>query len=272
VRIPIVQMADFFLLKLLFAFVVGSAIVTLSTVAADKFGSKIGGFIGGLPSTVAITLFFIGFVQTPQVASEATNIIPLVVGFNGLFLVIYAVLARRGFALALAGALLVWFFLSLLSVILDIQNFWFSFAVFLMLLIGSYSFLEKKLRLRSSGKMDARITASHVAFRALFSGSIITAGVYLSKVGGIIWGGILAPFPAVFISTLVITWKSRGVEFSRMVTKSLLISGMVNTVAFAVAARYFFLLSGLVLGTILAYAVSAISAYGVYLFIKAKMT
>jgi Protein of unknown function (DUF3147) len=272
VRISTVQVADFFLLKLLFAFVVGSSVVTLSTVAAEKFGSKVGGFIGGLPSTVAITLFFIGFVQTPQVASEATNIIPLVVGFNGLFLVIYAVLAKRGFAVGLAGAFSVWFFLSLLSVFLDVQSFWFSFCVFLVLLIGSYSFLEKKLRLRSGGKLDARITPSQVAFRALFSGSIITAGVYLSKVGGIIWGGVLAPFPAVFISTLVITWKSRGVEFSRMVTKSLLVSGMVNTVIFAVAARYFFLLSGLVLGTILAYAVSAISAYGVYLFIKAKMS
>ncbi|MGD0625197.1 MAG: DUF3147 family protein [Thermodesulfobacteriota bacterium] len=265
-------MTDFFLLKLLLAFVVGSSIVTLSTVAAEKFGSKVGGFIGGLPSTVAITLFFIGFVQTPQLASEATNIIPLVVGFNGLFLVTYAVLARRGFAMGFVGALSVWFFLSFLAVILDVQSFWFSFSVFLILLIGSYSFLEKKLRLRSGGKVEVRITPSQIAFRALFSGSIVTAGVYLSKVGGIIWGGILSPFPAVFISTLVITWKSRGVEFSRMITKPLLISGMVNTVVFAAAARYFYLLSGLVLGTILAYAISGISAYGTYVFIKAKMT
>jgi hypothetical protein len=265
-------MTDFFLLKLLLAFVVGSSIVTLSTVAAEKFGSKVGGFIGGLPSTVAITLFFIGFVQTPQVASEATNIIPLVVGFNGLFLVIYAVLARWGFATGFAGALSVWLFLSFLAVILDVQSFWFSLSIFLILLIGSYSFLEKKLRLRSGGKVEVRITPSQIAFRALFSGSIVTAGVYLSKVGGIIWGGILSPFPAVFITTLVITWKSRGVEFSRMITKPLLISGMVNTVVFAAAARYFYLLSGLVLGTILAYAISGISAYGTYVFIKAKMT
>lgn len=48
--------------------------------------------------------------------------------------------------------------------------------------------------------------------------------------------------------------------------------GMVNVVVFAVAARYFFLLSGLILGTILAYIISGISAYGTYIFIKAKMT
>jgi hypothetical protein len=265
-------MADFFLLKLLLTFIVGSSIVTLSTVAADKLGSKVGGFVAGLPSTVAITLFFIGFVQTPRVASEATSIIPLIVGFNGLFLVIYAVLVRQGLVMGITGALSVWFFLSLFAVILDLQNFWFSFSVFLILLVGSYYFLEKGLKLQSGGKGNVRITPSQIAFRAFFSGSIITVGVYLSKVGGPIWGGVFSPFPAVFITTLVITGKSRGLEFSRMITKSLLISGMVNTVAFAVAARYFYLLSGLVLGTILAYVISGISAYGTYVFIKAKIT
>jgi len=51
--------------------------VTLSTIAAERFGSKIGGLIGGLPSTVIVTLFFIGLTQTPQVAASATTIIPL---------------------------------------------------------------------------------------------------------------------------------------------------------------------------------------------------
>jgi len=36
-------MNDLFFFKLLLTFVVGSSIVTLSTVAAEKFGSKVGG-------------------------------------------------------------------------------------------------------------------------------------------------------------------------------------------------------------------------------------
>ena len=68
--------------------------VTLATVAAERLGSKMGGFIGGLPMMVAITLFFIGYVQTPQAASEATGPIPLIMGFNGIFLVVYVALAK----------------------------------------------------------------------------------------------------------------------------------------------------------------------------------
>jgi hypothetical protein len=41
---PIFPMNDLFFLKLLVTFIVGSSIVTLSTVAAEKFGGKVGGF------------------------------------------------------------------------------------------------------------------------------------------------------------------------------------------------------------------------------------
>jgi hypothetical protein len=50
-----------FWLKLILSFIVGSLWVTLTTLSAERFGSKVGGLIGVLPSTVVIALLFIGF-------------------------------------------------------------------------------------------------------------------------------------------------------------------------------------------------------------------
>lgn len=136
-------MPVYFYLKLLLAFGVGSLMVTLATVAAEKLGSKIGGLVGGLPTMVAITLFFIGLVQTPRIASEATNVIPLVMGIDGFFLVVYAGLAKWGAFIGLSGALLTWAVLSFLVVLFDVQSFRFSLLVYLFFLIGSYTILEK---------------------------------------------------------------------------------------------------------------------------------
>jgi uncharacterized membrane protein (GlpM family) len=263
-------MSDFF--KYLLAFGVGGFMVTLVTVAAEKAGSKIGGLIGGLPTMVAISLFFIGLVQTPRAAAEATNVIPLTMGFNGVFLVVYAALAKWGAWFGLAGAFLAWAILSSIVLLLDIQSFPFSLLVFILLLGLCFFTIEKKLNLSSSGQLNTRYTPSQIAARAVFSGSVVALAVFLSKLGGPIWGGIFAPFPAVYLSTLIIMAKSKGVESSRKITKSLLVSGMINVVAYAAAVRFFYISFGLAVGTMMALAISAVSAYGTYVFMRERMT
>jgi hypothetical protein len=95
------DMPDLFWLHLALAFIVGSIWVTLTTIAAERFGSKVGGLIGGLPSTAVDSFFFIGLSQTPVVSSQATTVFPLAYGITGLFLVLYATLATKWFWIAL---------------------------------------------------------------------------------------------------------------------------------------------------------------------------
>jgi hypothetical protein len=59
--------------KLLIRFCVGGLWVTLTTIVADRFGSKLGGWIGGLPSTIVVTLFFAGDYQDPSGQRGARN-------------------------------------------------------------------------------------------------------------------------------------------------------------------------------------------------------
>jgi hypothetical protein len=262
---------DSFYLKLLLAFAVGSVMVTLATVAAERLGSKVGGLIGGLPTMVAITLFFIGYVQSPQTAAEATGPIPLIMGFNGIFLVVYVALSKWGAWIAMGAGFAVWMFLASLIILLNLTNFAWALLTFVLLLFGSYQMLDKKWRLRSAGKLNIRYTPGQILARALFSGGVAASAVYLSKVGGPVWGGVMAPFPVVYLSTLFILARSWGVSYSLAITKSLLVSGLVNVVVYAFTVRYSYPALGLGKGTLVALAFAGISAFGTYSFMK-RMT
>ena len=89
---------DIFLIKIILAFVIGAVWITLATVIAEKFGTKIGGMVLGLPSTTAISLFFIAWTQSPSVAAEATTIIPIIMGINTLFILGYVFVSKFNFS------------------------------------------------------------------------------------------------------------------------------------------------------------------------------
>lgn len=94
-------MDNTFLIKLLLSFIVGSFWITITTIIAEKMGSKIGGIIGGLPTTTLVALLFIGITQSPQAAVEATAIMPQIVGFAGILMITFSLLINRGFLTAI---------------------------------------------------------------------------------------------------------------------------------------------------------------------------
>jgi len=125
-----------FLLKILLSFLLGGVWITFSTIIAERFGSKLGGVLAGLPSTVIISLFFIGWTQSPTIASKATTVVPIIMGIDALFVVVYALLINRNFLIALGGALLFWAVSSFILVLLRFDSFLISligFAVFVAL-------------------------------------------------------------------------------------------------------------------------------------------
>ncbi len=262
----------FLLLNTLLAFIIGGLWIIITTAVADRFGSKIGGFIGGLPSTVVVAFLFIGLAQSPEIASQATTVFPLIIGFTGLFLTSFAVIGKRSFAAGLSGALILWLSLSSLTVIFKVENFAFSIIGYLVSLVVSYLVLEKYLFLPSADRGRIYYSKLQIAARGLFGGLMIAFAVFMSKVGGPIFGGIFAAFPAVFISTLFISYRSRGLGFSRAMTKPMLITGMVTIGVYGIAVRYLYLTSGIILGTLFSYLISMVSAFFAYQFIQKKLT
>lgn len=256
-----------FLVTLLSVFLVGSLWVTLTTVMAERLGSNIGGCVGGLPSVVVVTLFFIGLAQTPQAAVQATAIIPLTTGLNGLLLVVYAFLSRYGFRVALLGAVLVWLVPTLAMAVFGWADFGPALLFGLGCLFSGYRLLAR-LRIPAHDQLTIHYTTTQMVSRAIFSGTVMVTTVVLSKFGGPILGGSFSAFPVVFISTLVITYFSRGLEFSRAMAKPLMTSGIVNVIVYVTAVRYMYPAMGLVVGTLGSYAIALISGYITYWFIS----
>jgi uncharacterized membrane protein (GlpM family) len=263
-------MSELFLLKLLLSFLVGGLFVSACTVAAERFGTNVGGIIGGFPSTIAVTLLFIGVTSSPEALTDVTDVVPLVVGFNGLFLVSFAILARRGLFRGLGGGLLVWFVLSFGAVLSGFRSFPASVLTFAALLAFAYYLLQHRLKLPVHGESRVRPSAGQIAGRAAFSGSIIALAVYLNRTAGPVVGGLFAVFPAAFVSTLVIASRARGVEFARTLTKPMMISGMINVVVYGICVRYFYPTMGLTLGTAGALAISLVTAFGTYRFVDSR--
>lgn len=261
-----------FWLKLGLSFLVGGTWVTLSTIAAERYGSKIGGLIGGLPSTVIVTLLFIGLTQTPQVAVSTTTVIPLSMSCTGLFMVTYLFFARRGLHVGLGMALLVWFCLSSLLLALNVRDVRISILGWVCVATGLFLVVEKGMRIPSQIKEKKHYTAAQIAFRAVFGGVVIAFAVLMGKLGGPLLGGIFATFPAMFLSTLVITYRVGGADFSRAVGKSLLVSGIATVPPYALAVRFLYPWAGLGLGTLLAILVSLGIGYFTFLFMRARMS
>ena len=256
-----------FLFQLLITFLVGGLWLTGATLLAEKFGSKIGGVIAGMPSSIVIALFFIGWTQTPMAAAQATVVVPLIMGIDGLFIVTYVALVRRSFPLALLSSLLVWVCFSFALVLIHFANFALSLIGFLCLLLLSYGIMEYVLHVKSLAGRRTSLSFSKVLIRGLVSGLIITLAVAFAKLGGPLIGGVFAAFPAVFLSTMILTYVAQGQAFSASVMKTLLLSGTINTTVYASAVRFLYPLLGLVGGTICSFLLSLVSMYIVYLLI-----
>ncbi len=261
-----------FWLKLALGFLVGSLWVTLTTLSAERFGSKVGGLIGGLPSTVVIALLFIGYTQSPLVAAQATTVMPLAQGLNGLFILAFMLLIPRGLKLALPVSLLVWFSVAAFLYLLDLQSFLISIIGWLVLLIFCYFVLERWMGIASRGKQAYVYPPSQLIWRAIFGGAVISFAVLMGKLGGPLLGGIFGSFPAMFLSTLVITSHIGGAAYSRPVGKSLLVSGLINVPLYEIMVRYLYPSVGLAMGTTIAVMLSLGTGYLTFLFMKSRLS
>lgn len=262
----IVDLNSTVIINLITAFIVGGLWVTIASYTAERFGSRIGGFVSGLPSTAVVSYFFIGVTQTPQAASDATTVFPLSFVITGLFLLIYAILAKKVFLSAFIIALTIWIILSILVIIFFKYDFVFSIVVYLIIFsISTYIFV-KRLKIQSQSSVKNHYTYFEIVVRFLLSGVVITSAVLAAKYGGPTLGGIFSGFPAVMISTLVISYRSNGIKFSKSLTKPMFITSMTVITVYVVSIRYLYVIKelGLVYATILSFLISMAVSYIIF--------
>jgi uncharacterized membrane protein (GlpM family) len=264
-------MTGIFLTKLVLSFLIGGAWVTAATRLAERHGTKIGGLVTGLPSTALVSLFFIGWTQSPAAAVEATTVVPLIGAVNALFLLIYIFLVRRHFWAAISSSLLFWGLSSSALVLLNFADFYLSLIIYFIVVPVSYFIIEKRIHVRSQAARKVVNTWTTLALRAFFSGLIVALAVLVGKTGGPLLGGMLAMFPAMFTGTLLITYFTHGPLFSSAMMKVALVSA-ASVILYAVLVRWTYIPLGLLWGTLVSAIVSFASVFLVRIFVVQRMS
>jgi hypothetical protein len=257
-----------FLWRLLLSFLIGGGWIAAATLAADRLGSRIGGFLSGLPSTVVVTFFFIGLGQGTEAATRATTVFPMGFAVTGIFLLAFAAFSRHSFAAGFASALTLWILLSALILVFKPNRFGLSITVYVVVLAATIGLTGSALRLPQAQHGGGRHSPWQVAARALFGGLIIVTAVLLSRVGGPVFGGVFAGFPAVFVSTLVIGYREHGLDFARAVVRPMLLTGMITIGVYGIGVRLLYPACGLVGGTILSFLLSLAAGGLVFIFLR----
>lgn len=259
-----------FLLKLFLSFVIGGLWIVLATVLADKYGSKIGGLISGLPSTVLFSLFFLAWTHTPSFAVQSTTIAPIVAGVENLFALTYLFLVKKNLWFALVCSFFVWFVLALGLVYVKFNDFTISIIAYAISMVFFYWIVEDFLKIKSVTGKKIHYTPAIIFLRGLLSGLIIASIVILGKLGGPILGGAFSMFPAMYTATILITYFTQGSSFSSATLKTSIFS-FFSGVIYTIAVRYTYIPLGIIWGTFVSAIISILSSLIVYQIIIKKL-
>jgi hypothetical protein len=244
---------------------VGGGFVSFLSLIAEKVPEKYSGLVLSLPSTVAISFFFLGWILSSEKIAQVVPTVIVSLGIMLLLIVTYVYLSKLHFQKGLSifvctvGSVIVWLALSIPLAVIKFSNFALSIGTYLFLSIFSY------LLFSLSSKQKTKIIKLSYTFkqkiaRAVFAGLIISLSIFLAKILGPFWGGIFSVFPATFLSTLIIFHWYYDSDFLAQISRSIP-QGSLILVSFVIAAKYTFLNYGILWGLILAYVASLVSFF-----------
>lgn len=270
--IQIVLSLDFmkmFILQLIASFLVGGFFITLITWVAQRFGGKLGGFIAGIPSTIAVSLFFIGVASGPKAAALAATAVPITVNLFGLYLVAFVLASRKSFWHGFGIAAIVWLCGAIGIVVLS--SFPITWGYILGTVLGTlilYKIIDlQKDIIEVSGKRIS-LSKTDLLFRGILSGTLIVMVIVASKIAGPFIGGVVAILPIANATTYIILYKKEGVELLRNMSKHTIVSASLSMIAYSLVVYFSFEAFGIWWGTLLAYGAVCIVSIPAYIFLQ----
>ena len=240
------------LLRLVASFAAGSAVVALVTTLADIYGKGPAGFLGGLPTAGGVSLISIGLTQSTAAAVQATTLFPLGFSSTFAFLLFYAFPTGLRFGIRMSMALALWFPASVAIALWGPNDFALSVSASFVIALGVL-FARRRIVTRETESVAVRPNAKLTILRGVLGGFVVSSVVIISVVSGPVAGGVFAAAPAIWSSSLYVTNRAKGMEFSRSLTRTFMQTGILTVIPYAIAARYFFSVSGIWLGTLFAY-------------------
>jgi len=136
-------------------------------------------------------------------------------------------------------------------------NLFFVLFVFVLVITVSHFILKKN---QSEKAVAISYTTLQTIGRGVFAGFVITLIVFLGKILGPFWGGVLSAFPASISSAFILVHWNYGSSNLFPTIQRLPIGALVIP-AFAISAMFFFPVVGFIIGTFLSLAVSLIVSF-----------
>lgn len=245
-----------FTLQTILPFFLSAAVVIIIMLIAEKYGTKTGGILGTLPSTIIVAYIFIALNKGVNFASNSVGVVPAEMGINLIFLFIFTILIRKSIYTAFSASFVVWASLSFVLWAVDLKNIYISVSIFFISMIFTGFTLEKIIKIKSSGQKIVHYTFTKIALRGLLAGAIIAITVLLSNVGEVI-SGIMSVFPAIISSTMIISYYEHGADFASGLAKSMII-GSCSVMSYAVSIHFLYPLYGILSGSIIGFLISII--------------
>ena len=192
----------------------------------------------------------------PDYAAATTKGVPVGMTIDTLFTFIFILVAKKGLGKAISISLIVWAITAYVFIEL-IPPLGMGGAIVLYVLVTSLCFIlaERVLRIRAVPHKDTTFSWKQIVLRALFAGTVVAGAVTIAQFASPYMTGILATFPAVLSSTLVIFALSQGADFARATGKILILSSS-NIIIYAWIAGLTFPSLGPWIGTVLSFAAS----------------
>ena len=245
-------MASIFI-QVIIPFLLSALIVVIITVIAEKFGTKMGGILGTIPTTIIIAFIFIALNRDVEFASRSVAVVPAEIGINLWFLIVFVILAYRSLTTAYISSFAVWFLLSGVLYYTNLTNIYISFIIFTISMVITFLILEKIKKVKSQGKVKVKYTVSKIVYRGVLTGLVIAISVLLSNIGEVL-SGIFSVFPVILTSTMFITYREHGPDFSAGIAKSM-IFGCWSITSYAVVIHFLYPIYGIAIGSIIGFLV-----------------
>lgn len=262
-------MTALFLIQLIASFLIGGGLVALFTVLGERASGRIAGLLLGLPTTAAVSFFFLGWTLGPDATASIAPgaIIPLAIAV--LFVTAYVHIAntqwnarmpkKQGICFALLLSYILWSALALPMPFVGTVNLPLSLLLYTLIMLIPLVLLT--IRKHSSDTTSPLpYTRRQTIIRACFAGTIIMLSVLLGNTLGPLWGALFAQFPASFTSMLVIFHWHYPAPFLFKMTRHLPI-GSTSMLIFLIAVTYTFPYFGFVGGTVLSYLITLLYSY-----------
>jgi len=244
------------LVHIVLSFVLAGTWIAGSTLIGERLGSRKAGLIANLPSNILISLLFMALTKGSEYAAAATAGVPIGIAIDTIFLAVFIFILPAGLWKALAASLAAWAAVAVLVlVILPPIGFGFSILVYLVVAAILFLLVNAGLGTERPEKKPVSFSWEIVAIRAFFAGSVVAGAVAIAQVAPPYMTGVLATFPAVLTSTMVILTMSQGAAFARAAGKIMILSS-ANIIIYAACAGILFPGIGPWLGTLAAFAAS----------------